>query len=117
MFFEKNFKEFFSDSSGDNLSYIFILGDKLEILTTVGDDHEHYLYISSKIPKTWTRYRNEFFLEPIRFQPDSNELFPKIYFGKYDNVFEEGSPFEEMEDKLDIYNKIIYHLVQHLKRS
>ena len=111
MFINKNFKECFSNSCGDDLSHILIFGDKLEILKTVGDDHEHYCFISSKNQKFQKH-------EPgigmgyshgqIRFWLDSNELFSKSYFGKYDDVFEEGSPFEEMEEKLDICNLEVY---------
>ena len=111
MFINKNFKECFSNSCGDDLSHILIFGDKLEILKTVGDDHEHYCFISSKNQKFQKH-------EPgigmgyshgqIRFWLDSNELFSKSYFGKYDDVFEEGSPFEEMEEKLEICNLEVY---------
>ena len=44
----------------------------------------------------------------IRFWLDSNQLFSKSYFGKYDDVFEEASPFEEMEEKLEICNLEVY---------
>ena len=111
MFMNKNFKECFSNSCGDDLSHILILGDKLEILKTVGDDHEHYCYISSKNQKFQKHEPGigmGFSYGQIRFWLDSNELFSKSYFGKYDDVFEEGSPFEEMEEKLDICNLEVY---------
>ena len=111
MFMNKNFKECFSNSCGDDLSHILILGDKLEILKTVGDDHEHYCYISSKNQKFQKHEPGigmGFSHGQIRFWLDSNELFSKSYFGKYDDVFEEGSPFEEMEEKLDICNLEVY---------
>ena len=111
MFINKNFKECFSNFCGDDLSHILILGDKLEVLKTVGDDHEHYCYISSKNQKFQKH-------EPgigmgyshgqIRFWLDSNQLFSKSYFGKYDDVYEEGSPFEEMEEKLEICNLEVF---------
>ena len=111
MFINKNFKECFSNFCGDDLSHILILGDKLEILKTVGDDHEHYCFISSKNQKFQKH-------EPgigmgyshgqIRFWLDSNELFSKSYFGKYDDVYEEGGPFEEMEEKLEICNLEVF---------
>ena len=111
MFMNKNFKECFSNSCGDDLSHILILGDKLEILKNVGDDHEHYCYISSKNQKFQKHAPGigmGFSHGQIRFWLDSNELFSKSYFGKYDDVFEEGSPFEEMEEKLDICNLEVY---------
>ena len=111
MFMNKNFKECFSNSCGDDLSHILILGDKLEILKTVGDDHEHYCYISSKNQKFQKHEPGigmGFSHGQIRFWLDSNELFSKSYFGNYDDVFEEGSPFEEMEEKLDICNLEVY---------
>jgi hypothetical protein len=40
----------------------------------------------------------------IRFWLDSQELFSKSYFNKYDEVFEEGSPFKEMKEILNIGN-------------
>ena len=111
MFINKDFKECFSNFCGDDLSHILILGDKLEILKTVGDDREHYCFISSKNQKFQKH-------EPgigmgyshgqIRFWLDSNQLFSKSYFGKYDDVFEEASPFEEMEEKLEICNLEVY---------
>ena len=111
MFINKNFKECFSNSCGDDLSHILILGDKMDIFKTVGDDHEHYCFISSKNQKFQKH-------EPgigmgyshgqIRFWLDANELFSKSYFGKYDDVYEEGSPFEEMEEKLEICNLEVY---------
>ena len=42
MFINSNFKECFSNFCGDDLSHILIVGDKMDILKTVGDDHEHY---------------------------------------------------------------------------
>ena len=111
MFINNNFKECFSNYCGDDLSHILILGDKMEILKTVGDDHEHYCYISSKNqkfqkmkPGIGMGYSNT----QMRFWLDANELFSKSYFGKYDDVFEEGSPFEEMEEKLDITNLEVF---------
>ena len=111
MFINKNFKECFSNFCGDDLSHILILGDKMEILKTVGDDHEHYCYISSKNqkfqkmkPGIGVGYSNN----QMRFWLDANELFSKSYFGKYDDVYEEGSPFEEMEETLDICNLEVY---------
>ena len=44
----------------------------------------------------------------FRFWLDANELFSKSYFGKYDDVYEEGSPFEEMEEKLEIFMSGMY---------
>ena len=111
MFMNKNFKECFSNSCGDDLSHILILGDKLEILKTVGDDHEHYCYISSKNQKFQKHQPGigmGYSHGQIRFWLDSNELFSKSYFGKYDDVYEEGSPFEEMEEKLEICNLEVY---------
>ena len=111
MFMNKNFKECFSNFCGDDLSHIVIFGDKLEILKTVGDDHEHYCYISSKNQKFQKHEPGigmGFSHGQIRFWLDSNQLFSKSYFGKYDDVFEEGSPFEEMEEKLEICNLEVY---------
>ena len=111
MYINKNFKECFSNFCGDDLSHIVILGDKMEILKTVGDDHEHYCYISSKNqkfqkmkPGIGMGYSNN----QMRFWLDANELFSKSYFGKYDDVYDEGSPFEEMEENLDICNLEVY---------
>ena len=111
MYMNKNFKECFSNFCGDDLSHILIFGDKLEIYKTVGDDHEHYCYISSKNqkfqkikPGIGMGYSNG----QSRFWLDANELFSKSYFGKYDDVYEEGSPFEEMEEKLEICNLEVY---------
>ena len=111
MFMNKNFKECFSNFCGDDLSHILILGDKLEILKAVGDDHEHYCYISSKNQKFQKHQPGigmGYSSGQIRFWLDSNELFSKSYFGKYDDVFEDGSPFEEMEEKLEICNLEVY---------
>jgi len=111
MFINKNFKECFSNSCGDDLSHILIFGDKFEILKTVGDDHEHYCFISSKNQKFQKHNPGigmGFSHGEMRFWLDSNELFSKSYFGKYDDVFEEGSPFEEIEEKLEICNLEVY---------
>ena len=111
MFINKNFKECFSNFCGDDLSHILILGDKMEILKTVGDDHEHYCYISSKnqkFQKMKPGIGMGYSSNQIRFWLDANELFSKSYFGKYDDVYEEGSPFEEMEEKLEICNLEVY---------
>ena len=111
MFLNKNFKECFSNFCGDDLSHILILGDKMEILKTMGDDHEHYCYISSKnqkFQKMQPGIGMGYSHGQIRFWLDSNELFSKSYFGKYDDVYEEGSPFEEMEEKLEICNLEVY---------
>ena len=111
MFMNKNFKECFSNYCGDDLSHILILGDKMEILKTVGDDHEHYCYISSKnqkFQKMQPGIGMGYSHGQIRFWLDANELFSKSYFGKYDDVYEEGSPFEEMEEKLEICNLEVY---------
>ena len=89
MFINKNFKECFSNSCGDDLSHIAIIGDKLEILKTVGDDHEHYCFISSKNQKFQKHNPGigmGYSHGQIRFWLDSNELFSKSYFGKYDDV-------------------------------
>ena len=111
MFINNNFKECFSNFCGDDLSHILILGDKMDILKTVGDDHEHYCYISSKnqkFQKMKPGIGMGYSHGQIRFWLDSNELFSKSYFGKYDDVYEEGSPFEEMEEKLEICNLEVY---------
>ena len=111
MFINKNFKECFSNFCGDDLSHILILGDKMELLKTVGDDHEHHCYISSKnqkFQKMKPGIGMGYSSNQIRFWLDANELFSKSYFGKYDDVYEEGSPFEEMEEKLEICNLEVY---------
>ena len=111
MFMNSNFKECFSNYCGDDLSHILIFGDKMEILKTVGDDHEHYCYISSKnqkFQKMQPGIGMGYSHGQIRFWLDANELFAKSYFGKYDDVYEEGSPFEEMEEKLEICNLEVY---------
>ena len=111
MFINSNFKECFGNFCGDDLSHILILGDKMETLKTVGDDHEHYCYISSKnqkFQKMQPGIGMGYSHGQIRFWLDANELFSKSYFGKYDDVYEEGSPFEEMEEKLEICNLEVY---------
>ena len=111
MFINSNFKECFSNFCGDDLSHIVIMGDKMDILKTVGDDHEHYCYISSKnqkFQKMQPGMGMGYSHGQIRFWLDSNELFSKSYFGKYDDVYEEGSPFEEMEEKLEICNLEVF---------
>ena len=111
MFMNSNFKECFSNYCGDDLSHILIFGDKMEILKTMGDDHEHYCYISSKnqkFQKMQPGIGMGYSHGQIRFWLDANELFAKSYFGKYDDVYEEGSPFEEMEEKLEICNLEVY---------
>jgi len=111
MFINSNFKECFSNFCGDDLSHILIVGDKMDILKTVGDDHEHYCYISSKnqkFQKMQPGIGMGYSHGQFRFWLDANELFSKSYFGKYDDVYEEGSPFEEMEEKLEICNLEVF---------
>ena len=111
MFLNSNFKECFSTFCGDDLCQIVIIGNKLEIFKTVGEDKNHYCYISSKNQKFQTHVPGigmGFTRGEIRFWLDANELFSKSYFGQYDDVYEEGSPFEDMEEKLDIANLEVF---------
>ena len=111
MFLNANFKECFSNFCGDDLSQIIVIGNKLDIFKAIGEDKQHYCFISSKNQKFQTHDPGigmGFSHGNVRFWLDSNELFSKSYFGKYDDVYDEGSPFEEMEEKLDIANLEVF---------
>ena len=111
MFLNSNFKECFSTFCGDDLCQIVIIGNKLDTFKAIGEDKNHYCYISSKNQKFQTHVPGigmGFTRGEIRFWLDANELFSKSYFGQYDDVYEEGSPFEDMEEKLDIANLEVF---------
>ena len=106
MFINSNFKECYEKFCGDDMSCIFTIEPKMNFYKCVGDK-DKICFISSKNQK-FSKTRPGIGLGwragDIRFWLDANELFSKSYFSKYDNVFEEGSPFEEMKEKLNIGN-------------
>ena len=110
MFINSNFKECYEKFCGDDSSNIFTIEPKMTFYNCIGDK-DHICYISSKNQK-FSKVRPGIGLGyragEVRFWLDSNELFSKSFFSKYDNVFEEGSPFEELKEKLNIGNIEVY---------
>lgn len=106
MFINSNFKECYEKFCGDDMSYIFTLDPKMTTYRCVGDK-DKILYICSKSQK-FSKSQPGIGMgcrgDQIRFWLDSNELFSKSVFCKYDNTFEEGSPFKEPIEKLNIGN-------------
>jgi hypothetical protein len=107
MFLNSNFKECYEKFCGDDLSNIFFITPRIIKYNCNGDNKNNILYIQSKSQKFSSKRpgigmgnRNG----EIRFWLDSQELFSKSYFNKYDEVFEEGSPFKEMKEILNIGN-------------
>ncbi len=111
MFINSNFKECYENFCGDSSSFIFTIDPKMNFYKQNGSDSEHICFISSKsqkfsksIPGIGMGYRNG----EIRFWLDANSLFSKSYFNKYDSVFDDGTPFEELKQKLDIGNVEVF---------
>jgi hypothetical protein len=108
MYINSNFKECYEKFCGDDLSHIFTFEPKLTIYKSTGDDKDNYCFIASKSqkfskskPGIGMGYRSG----EIRFWLDATELFSKSQFCKYDNVFEEGTPFNgELKEMLNIGN-------------
>ena len=108
MYINSNFKECYEKFCGDDLSHIFTFEPKLTIYKSTGDDKDNYCFIASKSqkfskskPGIGMGYRSG----EIRFWLDATELFSKSHFCKYDNVFEEGTPFNgELKEMLNIGN-------------
>ena len=105
MFLNSNFKECYEKFCGDDLSHIFFITPRL--IKYNCKENNNILYIQSKSQKFSNKRagigmgnRNG----EMRIWLDSQELFSKSYFNKYDDVFEEGSPFNEMKEILNIGN-------------
>ena len=106
MYLNNDFKECFEKFCGDDLSMIFTIEPKMTFYKCIGDK-DYILFISSKnqkFSKTKPGIGMGFKRGEIRFWLDSNELFSQSYFNQYDDVFEEGTPFKEMKEKLNIGN-------------
>ena len=106
MYLNSDFKECFEKFCGDDLSMIFSIEPKMNFYKCIGDK-DNILFISSKnqkFSKTKPGIGMGFRRGEIRFWLDSNELFSQSYFNQYDDVFEEGTPFKEMKEKLNIGN-------------
>lgn len=104
MFLHSNIKECYEKFCGDDLCSIFELYPKMHFYK-FNEDREKICFISSKnqkfskvSPGIGLGFRNG----KCRFWIDSNECFKKSYFNKYDDVFEEGSPFENPEQILNV---------------
>jgi hypothetical protein len=110
MFLNSNFKECYEKCCGDDLSNIFCITPRI-IKYNFNGDKNNILYIQGKSQK-FSKKRPGIGMGningEIRFWLDSQELFSKSYFNKYDNVFEEGSPFKEMKEILNIGNIEVY---------
>jgi hypothetical protein len=108
-FLFSNFKECYEKFCGDEYNFIFLMDPKLKFYKFQGD-RDKICYISSKNqkfakvnPGIGLGYHNG----RCRFWIDSNECFNKSYFNKYDDVFEEGSPFDNPEQFLNVSNLIM----------
>lgn len=108
-YLNSNFKECYENFCGDDLSFLFTLTPKLHYYRYVGNGNnpDKMCFISSKnqkfskvIPGIGLGYS----VNKCRFWIDSNECFSKSYFGKYDDVFEEGTPFDKPEEQLNVLN-------------
>lgn len=103
-FLNSNLKESFEAFSGDDLSFIFTIRPKLHFYKYAGKENK-ICYINSKNQRFSKKepgiglgnYNDRF-----RLWIDSNECFKKSYFMKYDDVFDEGSPFEEVDQHLNV---------------
>jgi hypothetical protein len=104
MFLHSNIKECYEKFCGDDLCSIFELYPKMHFYKFV-EDREKICFISSKnqkFSKVSPGIGLGFRYGKCRFWIDSNECFKKSYFNKYDDVFEEGSPFENPEQPLNV---------------
>ncbi len=104
-FLFSNFKECYEKFCGDEYNFIFFLQPKMQFYKFVGE-REKICYISSKnqkFAKTNPGIGLGYYNGKCRLWIDSNECFNKSYFNKYDDVFEEGSPFENPEQPLNVF--------------
>jgi hypothetical protein len=104
MYLFSNFKECYEKFCGDEYNFIFILEPKMKFYKFQGD-REKICFISSKnqkFAKVNPGIGLGYHSGKCRFWIDSNECFNKSYFNKYDDVFEEGSPFDNPEQTLNV---------------
>lgn len=106
MYLNSNFKECYEKFCGDDLSFIFTASPKLNFYKFLSNS-DKIAFISSKNQK-FSRVSPGigmgFYNNMCRFWLDSNEPFQKSYFAKYDEAFEDGSPFENSIQYLNVIN-------------
>lgn len=108
MYINGNFKECYEKFCGDDMSFIFTLGSKMTLYKYRTE--ENICFICSrnqKYSKVQPGIGMGYNKGSIRFWLDMNELFSKSHFGKYDDVFEEGSPFNDAVEKLNVFDIFI----------
>jgi hypothetical protein len=105
VYLNSNFKECYEKFCGDDLSFIFTISPKLHFYKCLGGNSERICFISSKTQKFskvqpgiglgWSNGNSRLWI-------DSTEPFKKSHFGKYDDVFEEGTPFKSAIQYLNV---------------
>lgn len=103
-YINSNIKECYEKYCGDDLSFIFsIENKKISIYNNVSSNNDKYVLINSKN----NRYSNTKagigmgdFYDDCRIWIDKDDLFGASHFYNFDNVYEEGSPFENCDKKI-----------------
>jgi len=100
-----NVREFFKDKCcGDENTVLFTFTPKLEFFKVIGS-LEKILYISSNRFNIGEREPGigfGYYHDQYKFWIDTHDIQHQSYFMKYDDVFEEGSPFEEAFKYLNV---------------
>ena len=115
MYLNSNFKECFENYVGDDSCFAFQIHPTLKIYKTepLSSHRNRVLYLSSKNHKNtdmkpgiglgYSYFGSKIWL-------DLNNPFKESYFIKSDNVFQEGSPFEENKQYLNVKNIFYFEL-------
>lgn len=117
MYINGNFKECYEKFCGDDMSFIFTLEAKSKMSVYKYQSDENICFICSrnqKYAKIQPGIGMGYNKGTIRFWLDMNELFSKSYFSKYDDVFEEGSPFDDdVIEKLNV--RLLYNIYNYIR--
>lgn len=110
MYLNSNYKECYESYCGDDLSFPFSLFPLIKFYkyaSSNGSNKICYINLknqrySKKVPGVGLGYSENTGTEKYKIWLDSNEVFKKSYFCKYDDVFEEGTVFQEIEQTLNV---------------
>lgn len=105
-FLNSNFKECYEKFCGDDLSFVFSIAPELKFYK-FKQNSDKICFISSK-PQKYSKAKSGIGLgygyEKFKLWIDGGDLFNECYFEKYDEVFEDGTPFKELRHNLNIIN-------------
>jgi len=116
-FINSNFKECYEKFCGDDLSFVFTIMPEMKFYK-FRSNPDKICFISSK-PQKYSKAESGIGLgygyEKFKLWIDGGDLFNKSYFEKYDDVFEEGTPFKDLRHYLNVSIKFelkmyFYHL-------